>query len=101
MKHIKKFLATIRKNESSDNQIQKYHKNDYVKLKASGFVDNLPRYTKITSVDPPTYDNIIFYLCVTPDNVDYWMTNERIERELDKYEIEKYKLDSISNKFNI
>jgi len=97
MKHIKKFEI----NDISDDEIQKYRKNDYVKLKSSGFVDKLPRYAKITSIDPPTLNSCIYYFCVTPDNNKLWMPDDRIERELDKYEIEKYEFDLIANKFNL
>ena len=106
MKHIKKF-NTMLNEDFSDREKQLYYINDYVKLKAEGFVDNKPRYFKITEVDLPEFNEFnkfnkhVFYFCIDPNNVTIWSTNDRIERKLNKYEVEKYEMDLISNKFNI
>ena len=55
MKHIKKF-NTMLNEDFSDREKQLYYINDYVKLKAEGFVDNKPRYFKITEVDLPEFN---------------------------------------------
>lgn len=97
MKYIKKFKL----NEDSDGKIIKYHVGDYIELKAAGFIDNKPRYTKITLVEQQGENDTVFYFCVGSSGYTIWATNDRIERELDEDEIKKYELDSSTNKFNL
>jgi len=98
MKYIKEFKLN---EELIDWQTQLYYIKDYVKLSASGFKDKLPRYGKITSIELPQHNSIIFYSIILSDNTTIVASNDRIERTLDKSEIEKYELDIAANKFNI
>jgi len=93
LKYIKKFENT-----------EQFNVGDYILIKPNHFKDKLSRPAKIIETETvfSAYDNIqTAYIVNTVDLKGLWIYENMVDRKLNKEEIEQFKLDCFSKKFNL
>jgi len=97
MKYLKMFENDFSDRLDSLNKI--YKVGDYVYITPTLFKDKQMRAAKITMIDNTQRKNGFEVTLITGETI--WIYNSLIVKSLTPEEIEKFELESVSNKYNL